>query len=86
MLSAAKDLARWGSEMLRCAQHDRAAPFLSRPRAVAEALSEAKGKGLARRAGSPDGQPASPNPGSFAAEVDAYSGALAVALKAIERH
>jgi hypothetical protein len=58
-----------GHEMLRCAQHDRAAPVLSRLRAVAEALSAAKGKGLARRAGSPDGQSSSPNPGSFAARL-----------------
>src|SRR5712664_1880327 len=49
--------------MLRFAQDDRAAPVLSRLRAA---------KGLARREGSPDGQPSSPNPGSFAAEVDAY--------------
>ena len=62
ILSAAKDLARWDSEMLRCAQDDRAAPVLSRLRAA---------KGLARREGSPDGQPSSPNPGLFAAEVDA---------------
>ncbi len=64
MLSAAKDLARWGNKMLRCAQHDRAAPVLSR-------LSAAKS--LARREGSPDGQPSSPNPGPSGAKVDACS-------------
>ncbi len=51
------------TERSECAQHDRAAPVLSRLRAA---------KGLARRAGSPDGQSSSPNPGSFAAEVGAY--------------
>src|SRR5216684_626217 len=71
-----RDDAWWARERPWLRQQSRGAPC-GRPLGINCHPERSEGSGKAR--GFPDGQPSSPNPGSFAAEVDASWATLVVA-------